>query len=123
MAWTRDHSLDALLYLDGQTFFVDSAGVYWVKFEVKSVVVTETKPYGLSYSLTLHGANNQRLVGFDNAHPIQQGRGPGAKRPIAQDHKHRFRTIKPYEYKDAATLLTDFWAEVDSVLKEKGVST
>jgi len=27
----------------------------------------------------------------------------------------------PYEYKDAATLLSDFWAEVDAVLKERGV--
>jgi hypothetical protein len=31
------------------------------------------------------------------------------------------RTIQPYDYQDAATLLTDFWAQVDAVLKERGV--
>ena len=40
----------------------------------------------------------------------------------AQDHRHRLRTVRPYDYQDAAGLLTDFWAEVDSVLKERGVS-
>jgi hypothetical protein len=37
------------------------------------------------------------------------------------DHKHRLRTIRPGDSKDAATLLADFWAEVDGVLKERGV--
>ena len=31
------------------------------------------------------------------------------------------RTIRPYDYQDAATLLADFWAEVDAVLKQRGV--
>jgi len=38
-----------------------------------------------------------------------------------QDHRHRLRTVKPYEYRDAAGLLADFWATVDAVLREKGV--
>jgi hypothetical protein len=37
------------------------------------------------------------------------------------DHKHRLRTIRPCDSEDAATLLADFWAEVDGVLKERGV--
>lgn len=53
---------------------------------------------GTDYSLTLHG--------------------PGGE---AQDHWHRLGTVRPYEYEDAATLLADFWAEVDEVLKERGV--
>jgi hypothetical protein len=28
---------------------------------------------------------------------------------------------RPYRYKDAATLLADFWAEVDRYLEQKGV--
>jgi hypothetical protein len=28
--------------------------------------------------------------------------------------------VKPYVYSDAAQLLTDFWTEVDRVLKERG---
>ena len=31
---------------------------------------------------------------------------------------HRFRTVRPYEYKDAGTLHVDFWELVASVLKE-----
>ena len=34
---------------------------------------------------------------------------------------HRLRTIKAYEYRDAATLLADFWTTVDAVLRERGV--
>ncbi len=36
------------------------------------------------------------------------------------DHRHRLRSIGPHGDKDAATLLKDFWPEVDHVLKEKG---
>ena len=77
--------------------------------------VSPEKPHGLDYSLTLHGPDGERLVGFDNAHPIAMRR-----RGEPQDHRHRLRTIKPYEYTDAATLLADFWALMDAVLREKG---
>jgi hypothetical protein len=40
-----------------------------------------------------------------------------------QDHRHRLRTVRPYDYRDAATLLEDFWKAVDSVLRERGVIT
>jgi hypothetical protein len=43
------------------------------------------------------------------------------KRREAQDHRHRLRRIRAYEYRDAATLLADFWTAVDAVLREKGV--
>jgi len=35
--------------------------------------------------------------------------------------KHRLKTVRPYEYEDAATLLADFWSAVDAVLREKGI--
>ena len=35
--------------------------------------------------------------------------------------RHRLRTIKAYDYRDAATLLEDFWTMVDTVLLERGV--
>jgi hypothetical protein len=38
-----------------------------------------------------------------------------------QDHRHRLRTIKACEYRDAATLLADSWTTVDAVLRERGV--
>jgi len=113
---TCDLSLDTLLDLNGLTLVVDPEGGHRVRFVVNQVPVTPEKPHGLDYSLTLHGRNGERLVGFDNAHAV--GR---PKRGRPQDHRHRIRTVKPYEYRDAASLLADFWAEVDSVLKERGV--
>jgi hypothetical protein len=38
-----------------------------------------------------------------------------------QDHRHRLRTIKAYDYRDEATLLGDFWTAVDAVLRERGM--
>jgi len=112
-----DHnpSLDDLLFLDGQVMVVDPAGGHWVKFVVRRVPTTQAKPHGLDYSLTLHAVNGERLVGFDNAHAI------GGTETF--DHSHRLRRVKPYDYRSAADLLSDFWSEVDSVLKERGLTT
>ena len=115
----RDHSLDNLLDLDGQTFFIDSK--HYVRFVVKQVEPAPERPHGLNYSLTLHDENGERLLGFDNAHPVQTTKGPGGKKGRKHDHRHRLRTIQPYDYKDAETLLIDFWNAVDTVLKERGV--
>lgn len=117
----KDSGLDTLLELDGQIMVVDSAGKHWVKFIVKKVDPSPKRPHGLSYSLTLHDKIGARLVGFDNAHSVSTGSGPGKRTSEQHDHKHRIRTVKPYEYTDAAALLTDFWTEVDKVLKEKGI--
>jgi hypothetical protein len=111
----RDFSLDTLLDLDGLTLVVDPDGGHWVRFVVTQVPPMPEKPHGLDYSLTLHGRNGERLVGFDNAHPVGKQR-----RGDPQDHRHRIRTVRPYDYSDAATLVADFWAEVDAVLKERG---
>jgi hypothetical protein len=113
----RDPALDTLLDLDGLTLVVDPEGGRWVRFVVTQVPATPEKPHGLDYSLTLHGRNGERLAGFDNAHPVGK-----RKRGDPQDHRHRIRTVKAYDYSDSATLLADFWAEVDSVLKERGVN-
>jgi len=102
-------------------FVIDPSGGYWVKFEAKRVDVTAERPHGLRYSFTLHDAGGTRLVGFDNAHSVASGYGPGAKLSQAYDHRHRLRTIKPYEYQDAASLIADFWKEVEAVLAERGV--
>ena len=116
MTPTRDPSLDTLLDLDGQVLVVDPDGGHRGRFVVTRVAASPEKPHGLNYSLTLHGPEGERLVGFDNAHPV--GR---QKRGDLRDHRHRLKTIRPYEYQDAATLLADFWAEVDAVLKERGL--
>ena len=116
----RDHSLDTLLQLDGETFVLE--GNFWIKFEVKQVSVTPEKPHGLDYSLTLHDGDGERLLGFDNAHPVREGTGPGARTRIEYDHKHKGQRIRFYYYADAVTLLADFWAEVDLILKERSTT-
>jgi hypothetical protein len=111
-ATARDHGLDDLLLLDGEIFFADSAGKQLVKFVVKRVEPSAERPHGLSYSLTLHGPDGERLVGFDNAHPIAAQSGPGRRKKVEHDHRHRLKTVRPYEYRDAGTLLADFWEQV-----------
>ena len=113
--------MDVLLDLDGQVFVVDTKGQYWVGFSVCRVVPSPGRPHGLNYSLTLHGPDGSRLVGFDNAHPVRESQGPGGKNRGPFDHRHRLETVRPYRFKDAPTLLEDFWTEVDKLLKEKGV--
>jgi hypothetical protein len=104
----RDPTLDVLLDLDGQVLVVDPEGGHWVRLVVTRVPVSPEKPHGLDYSLTLHGPDGERLV-------ARQKRGE------PQDHRHRLRTIRAYEYRDAATLLADFWTTLDAVLRERGV--
>jgi hypothetical protein len=82
---------------------------------VTRVPTTLEKPHGLDYSLPLHGPNGERLVGFDNAHPV--GR---RKRGAPLDHQHRLRVLRLYDYQDAATLLADFWTAVDAALRQRG---
>ena len=116
MTESRDPTLDVLLDLDGQVLVVDPKGAYWVRFVVTRVPVSPEKPHGIDYSLTLHGPGGERLAGFDNAHPAT-----GQRCGTPQDHRHRLRRIRAHEHRDAATLLADFWATVDSVLRKKGV--
>jgi hypothetical protein len=116
----HDSNVDTLLLLNGERFVIEDG--FWVKFEVKRVTTTPEKPHGLDYSLTLHDGKGKRLLGFDNAHAIHEGSGPGARTRIEYDHKHKAKRVRFYEYQDAVTLLSDFWFEVDAVLKEKGAT-
>ncbi len=113
----RDPGLDVLLDLDGVTFI--AAGAYRVSFVVKRVPPSPERPHGLGYSLTLHDETGARVMGFDNAHPAPAKKGRA--RRAAQDHRHGLRRTRPYRYRDAATLLADFWTEAEAVLVEKGV--
>lgn len=116
----HDLGLDDLLVLDGVLLVVDPLGNHWVKFVVIRVAPSGERPHGISYSLTLHAANGERLVDFDNAHTVNVGSGPARRTSTTHDHRHRYGAVNPYKYKDASTLLKDFWNDVDAVLKEKG---
>jgi len=51
--------------------------------------------------------------------PFARASGPGARTRIECDHKHKGKRVRFYDYQDAVTLLTDFWKEVDLILKER----
>jgi len=106
-----------LLAFDGRIHHLEKG--YWLKFEIRRIEPGPRQPHGLRYSFTLHDPRGRRLIGFDNAHVAPARRRRPAR--VDRDHRHRLLTIRPYQYRDAATLLADFWAEVDSVLKERGV--
>ncbi|MFZ2108981.1 MAG: DUF6516 family protein [Roseiarcus sp.] len=84
MTESRDPTLDVLLDLDGQVLVVDPEGGHWVRFVVTRAPVSDEKPHGLDYSLALHGPDGERLVGFDNAHPVARQKRGGEP----QDHRH-----------------------------------
>ena len=121
MGTKRDASLDTLLMLDGDSFATDKAGKLWVKFDVQSVQVSAHRPHGIKYSLTLHDESGERVLGFDNAHPVKEGSGPGAQTRVEYDHKHKGQRVRFYAYTDAAALLNDFWQEVELILQERSL--
>lgn len=106
-----DKNIENLLDLDGLRFVIDDHFGLWVKFEVKQVVRTQSRPHGTKYSLSLHDKVNNRILGFDNAHRINLSH-------TTYDHWHtRFNQILFYDYKNAAKLLEDFWQAVEVVIK------
>ena len=117
-----DHTLEFLLAFDGRVHHLEEG--YWIKFEIKRLKATKRRPFGLSYSFTLHAADGMRLVGFDNAHGVAAVGSRFKQRPQASDHWHRTENDsgRPYEFKDADLLLRDFFQEVRKVLAEHGVS-
>jgi hypothetical protein len=114
-----DQSLDTLLDLNGQVFYMGDKG-HRVQFEVDAVSASAERPHGLKYSLTVHNPRGERIAGFDNAHAVPSSSGPGGRRQEF-DHKHRFKTVQPYDYRDAAALLEDFWTLAFAVLRDEGV--
>ena len=113
--------LEYLLGLDGNIEVQNDAG-YWVKMEVSSVDVTAERPHGIRYSLTLHAPDSTRLIGFDNAHSVKPtgSRFKHAGKRFPYDHRHRHALDEGvlYEFDTAYQLVSDFYAEVDRVLKE-----
>ena len=118
-----EYGLEFLLAFDGRVHHLEEG--YWLKFEIKRVEASKERPHGLLYSFTLHAPGGTRLVGFDNAHRLA-ARGSRFKiEPQASDHWHRTETDpgRPYEFKDAETLIEDFFDEVERVLGERGIGT
>jgi hypothetical protein len=118
MVRESDPSLDTLLELDGELVVLENG--MWVKFVAHRIVPDERRPQGVAYSLTLHDRRGARVFGIDNAHGTRRSAGPAGRRGQATDHMHRGNVVRPYEYRDAAGLLADFWDGVDAVLRSGG---
>lgn len=116
-----EHTLEFLLDFDGRRHWYE--GGYHIRFEIKRVKPTPERAHGLRYSFTLHDPEGKRLIGFDNAHAIKPKGSRFKNRPAAADHWHRGGDDdgKPYHFKDAETLIEDFFNEVERVLTERGV--
>lgn len=109
-----DRSLDALLAMDGSVGEI--GGGWWYKIEARPVAASSERPFGVKYSLTLHTPSGERVFGIDNAHPVTEGGGPGRRRRLEWDHKHRSGRVVIYEYVSAADLLADFFETVDWIM-------
>lgn len=118
-----DYGLEYLLAFDGRLHIFEDG--CWVKFEIKRVAETKERPHGLYYSFTLHAPDGTRLLGFDNAHGVPAQGSKFKERPSAHDHWHRTETDpgRPYKFKDAVTMLTDFETEVDRIIAARGGSS
>ena len=114
-----DTGLRDLLDLDG--YVGEVGGGFWVKVSVRRMGPSELKPHGIDYSLTLHNPGGERVVGYDNAHPLTERRGMGRKRTPTGDHRHYRGQIEPYRFVSATKLMEDFWGDVERLLAEEGV--
>jgi hypothetical protein len=118
-----EHGLEFLLAFDGRIHHLEEG--YWIKFEIRRIAATEERPHGLSYSFTLHAPDGTRLVGFDNAHNVPAAGSRFRRQSKSTDHWHRTDKDpgRPYEFKNAETLIDDFFNEVERVLGEYGIGT
>lgn len=117
-----EHTLEFLLAFHGRVHWFESG--HWIKFEIRRVDPVAERPHGLRYAFTLHDPEGNRLVGFDNAHRVPQSGSRFKARAKAMDHWHHTQDDegRPYAFRDADTLLADFFREVRRVLAEQGVS-
>lgn len=99
---------------------------YWVTFRVQAVDASPERPHGFQYSFSLHDANDERVLGYNNAHAVDAATGPArrSKRPEAWDHITRRGKGKsvPYKFTTPYQLVADFFAEVDEILRKEGVT-
>jgi hypothetical protein len=112
----KNVGISTLLDLHQQV--IDQEDGYWVKIEAWQVETTAAIPHGVRYSLTLHNPKGLRIMGYDNAHALKPRSGyVGRKLPY--DHKHRSSQDHGTQYLfiDAYRLLSDFFDDVDKVLR------
>lgn len=115
---SRDQGLDTLLDLHGT--IVDQGNGYWIKVEAIVVNVSNDRPHGIKYSLSLHEPSGKRIMGYDNAHALsKKGGRKYSGHVFGFDHRHRNVADKgiKYDFSTPYQLMKDFFGEADKVLK------
>ena len=89
----KDRGLEYLLDLNGEILVQEDRS--WIKIEERRLgKPTRECPHGIKYSLTLHNSAGERVLGFDNAHPVKtKKKGRFFGRQIVYDHKHDAETV------------------------------
>jgi hypothetical protein len=115
-----DYTLEFLLDFDGT--HPSPGGRVLVQIRNQARQSNPRRPHGLSYSFTLHAPDGKRLIGFDTP-TLAVKTSRFKKQPHAGDHWHRTERDpgRQYKFKDAETLIDDFFNEVESVLRERGI--
>jgi hypothetical protein len=52
---------------------------------------------------------------------VRVSRGPAGRLSASHDHVHHADAVRHYVYRDAETLMSDFWREVEAILEERGI--
>jgi Family of unknown function (DUF6516) len=111
-----EDALEWLLDYDGYVFWLE--GSDWsLRFRIHRAAISPGRPAGVKYSFTLHDDCGERLLGFDNAHAVKSSQ--------SFDHRHRFRhlgSIRSYEYRGGAQLLSDFYAAAEGACRLEGIA-
>ncbi|MGI4813439.1 MAG: toxin-antitoxin system TumE family protein [Janthinobacterium lividum] len=112
-----EYALEWFLAYDGRNHVLTSG--HFLRFEVRAVAKSRCVPHGVAYSFTLHAPNGQRLLGFDNAHPVAHKGGRFVKPPAASDHWHRTSEDegRPYAFSSVEQLFEDYFSAVEKTLR------
>jgi hypothetical protein len=113
--WPIDHGLEALLSMNGEVFVLELG--FWVKMEAWRVATDQHRPHGIRYCFTLHDKNQQRLLGYDNAHAVRGQKRVSSARKTEWDHRHEAEAVHGYTFVSAEQLLVDFWSDVERLLQ------
>src|SRR5713226_6643604 len=110
----RSKTFATLLDYDGFEFVFEQGYVARFRFYEEE----GSSRHGYRYSLTLHGPDGARILGYDNSHAISHKSGKFRRRSATADHWHRDERDKgtPYQFTSSEKLFEDFYQSVQTEL-------
>ena len=87
---TPNHFCGPELDCDGYTFWFEQGYSATFRFCPATEVGENEHPY--RYEFVLHDPNNERILGYDNAHPVNWKTGMFKHRSEFPDHFHRTKS-------------------------------